>query len=146
MKSIVSIALSIVLMLCASLGMAAESAPTCTALYAVKEGTVRYEASLVTCSPLEEYGCISVCLSYQEPVNYEIIAIHVYINDGPAQLLLQLSPTAFYGMLEIPPHSLRSLSIVPVAKTANAAETVIEELPSATIALADFQKLEDAAQ
>lgn len=67
MKRIVFVVLLIVILLFSNLGTAEEKIPSCTALYATKGEGIYYQASLVTCSPLDNYICISVCISYIIP-------------------------------------------------------------------------------
>ena len=115
------------------LGATEAALPFCTAFYAVKGDEVQYESSLVRCSPLENYACISVSVTYQIPVNYEITAVNVYLNDEPAQQLSQLSPGTYYGIFEIPQNGIETLKLVPVAKTSYAVDTITEELIDETL-------------
>ena len=111
----------------------------------MKGEETNYEVSLVTCSPLDNYLCISVRVSYIIPKNYEVTGINVYINNEPGQQLTRLSQNTFYGMLEIPQSHLGSLRITPVATTSYAAETTSEELTEDTIELFDFKKISGTA-
>lgn len=129
------------------LGMAEENTPSCTVLYAQKgDDAVHYEASIVTCSPLDNYVWISVRVSYIGIVNFEVTDINVYINDEPAQQLIRLSFNTFCGMIEMKLDQLKSVRIAPVGTTAYAVKTIIEELPSYIIDLSDFKNIGGAAQ
>ena len=145
MKRAVSIVLLIAIMLCPIAGIAGEKLPSCIALYAMKGEATNYEVSLVTCSPLDNYLCISVRVSYIIPKNYEVTGINIYINNEPTQQLTRLSQNIFCGMLEIPQSHLSSLRITPVATTSYAAETTSEELTEDTIELFDFKKISGTA-
>ena len=84
------------------LGMAEESTPSYTVLYAQKgDDAFNYEASIATCSPLDNYVWISVRVSYIGIVNFEVTDINVYINDEPAQQLIRLS----FRLWQRPVHS-----------------------------------------
>ena len=77
MKRLVFFLLTVPMMLYPLLGATEATAPFFTAFYAVKGDEVQYESSLVRCSPLEDCVCISVSVTYQIPVNYEITAVNV---------------------------------------------------------------------
>ena len=72
---------------CAITAMGEETVPSCEARYAVLNGddTLKIEASLVTCSPLDHYVAIAVRCAYRSPVNFEVTAFHVYFNDQPVE-------------------------------------------------------------
>ena len=144
MKHFVFFLLTFSMMLSPLLGATEATAPFCTAFYAVKGDEVQYESSLVRCSPLENYACISVSVTYQIPVNYEITAVNVYLNDEPAQQLSQLSPGTYYGIFEIPQNGIETLKLVPIAKTSYAVDTITEELIDETIEWNDFETIEKA--
>ena len=65
MKRFVFFLLMFSMMLYPLLGATEAALPFCTAFYAVKGDEVQYESSLVRCSPLENYACISVSVTYQ---------------------------------------------------------------------------------
>lgn len=144
MKRFVFFMLMISMMLYPLMGVTETTAPFCTAFYTVKGDEVQYEASLVRCSPLEDYVCISVSVTYQLPINYEITAVNVYFNDEPVQQLSQLSPETYYGIFEIPQNGIKALRLVPVAKTSYAVDTITEELIGETIKWDDFETIEKA--
>ena len=146
MKRTISVALLIAILLFPTFGIAEEKIPSWIVLYAAKGEEICYESSLVTCSPLDNYVCISVCVSYIVPKNYEVTNMNVYINDEPVQQLIQLSQNAFYGVIEIPKKQLNSLKITPVSTTSYATETINEELTEDTIELSDFKKIGGAVQ
>ena len=144
MKRLVFFLLTVPMMLYPLLGATEATAPFCTAFYAVKGDEVQYESSLVRCSPLEDCVCISVSVTYQIPVNYEITAVNVYLNDEPAQQLSQLSPGTYYGIFEIPQKGIKTLKLVPVAKTSYAVDTITEELIDETLEWNDFETIKKA--
>ncbi len=144
MKRFVFFLLTFSMMLYPLLGGTETALPFCKAFYAVKGDEVQYESSLVRCSPLENYVCISVSVTYQIPINYEIVAVNIYLNGEPAQQLSQLSPETYYGILEVPQNGIKTLKLVPVAKTSYAVDTITEELIDETIEWNDFETIEKA--
>lgn len=135
---------------CAITAMGEETVPSCEARYAVLNGddTLKIEASLVTCSPLDHYVAIAVRCAYRSPVNFEVTAFHVYFNDQPVETLLPLrktelrAPEDFYGVFAMPEGGITQLRIVPVGTTAYAVETITEEFPAHTLSLTDFSPIE----
>lgn len=135
---------------CAATAMGEETVPSCEAWYAVLNGddTLKIEAALVTCSPLDHYVAIAVRCAYRSLVNFEVTAFHVYFNDQPVETLLPLRETEFfetkdfYGVFALPEGGITQLRIVPVGTTAYAVETITEELPSCTLSLTDFSAIE----